>query len=108
MRKLISTLLLTGVVLITQIHSFAQTHDSLIQLYPGIGDTIFSFDREYFELFQTIDGFEYAVFYIRRDESLVSKVSYTSDGILKDTIFKQPLSALDNARKSIDKIEKKS
>ncbi len=85
-----------------------QERDSLIQLYPGLGDTLDLFNRNYFEIFQDIEGFEYTVFFIMDNKYLVSNVTYSSDGILKDTIFTQPLSALDNARKSIDKIEKKS
>jgi hypothetical protein len=105
LRKLVSTLLLTGIVLITQINSFPQTRDSLIQLYPGIGDTIYSFDREYFELFQNVDGFEYAVFYIRDKNELVSKVTFNFEGILKDTVSTYGLQALENVRSTIRKID---
>ena len=105
MKKLLITLLLTGIVLITHINSFAQTRDSLIQLYPGIGDTIFSFDREYFELFQTIDGFEYAVFYIRDNKKLVSKITFNSESRVKDTISTYNLSVLNNIRTTIRKID---
>ena len=108
MKKLISTLLLTGLVLITQINSFAQVRDSLIQLYPGIGDTIFSFDREYFELFQKIDGFEYAVFYIRDNEKLVSKVTFNFEGKIKDTVSTYGLSSLQNIRSKIRKIDEEN
>lgn len=95
----IISLFLTTSVLISQ------GKDSLIQLYPGLADTIDQFDREYFELFQNIDGFESAVFFIRDNEKLVSKVTYTENGKQKDTTFIQQLSALENARERIKKLE---
>lgn len=104
MRKLISTLLLTGIVLFPHINSFAQTRDSLIQLYPGIGDTIFLFDRDYFKLFPKIGGFEYAVFYIRDNKELVSIVTYNSGSVVRDTLSTYSLSALENIRLKIRKI----
>ena len=94
MKKLISTLLLTGVVVITQINSFPQTRDSLIQLHPGIGDTLNIFDRNYFKFYPQIDGFEFAVYYTRDNEFLVSKVIHIENGIRADTSFVLPLSAL--------------
>lgn len=86
----------------------AQERDSLIQLYPGLGDTIDHFDASYFELFKNIDGFEQAVFYIRNNQRLVSKVTYSENGISNDTTFVQPLSALDDVRKNIEEIEKEN
>jgi hypothetical protein len=87
---------------------FSQDKDSLIQLYSGLGDTIDQFDTNYFELFQNIDGFKYAAFFVRDNEKLVSKVTYTEDGNTKDTTFIQQLSALDNVRKNIAEIEKEN
>ena len=81
----------------------SQERDSLIQLYPGLGDTVDSFNASYFELFQNIEGFEHAVFYIRDNKRLVSKVTYSENGKTNDTTFIQLLSALDNARKKIEK-----
>ena len=84
---------------------FPQEQDSLVQLYPGLGDTLDLFNRDYFEMFQNIDGFEYAVFYIRDNEYLVSKVTYSTKESFKDTTFIQRLSALDDARTNIEQIE---
>jgi len=84
---------------------FSQEQDSLIQLYPGLGDTLDSFDRDYFEIFQNIEGFKYAVFYIRDDKYLVSKVTYSISSISKDTTFIQSLLALEDVRTRFDKIE---
>ena len=85
-----------------------QERDSLIHLYPGLSDTVDQFDASYFELFQNIAGFEYAVFYIRNNQKLVSKVTYSENGKTRDTTFIQQLSALDDVRKNIEEIEKEN
>ncbi len=84
--------------------AYSQQKDSLIQLYPGLGNTIDQFDRNYFELFQNIEGYQHAVFYIRNGEELISKVSFKSNDVKKDTAFIQKLSALDDARQKIGEI----
>ena len=103
MLKYFICLLYTIFVLSIDVQS--QEKDSLIQLYPGLGDTIDQFDREYFGLFQNIHGFESAMFFIRDNEKLLSKVTYTESGKQKDTIFIQQLWALKDARERIKKIE---
>ena len=40
MKKLLSVSLIIGMTLIIQVNSYSQKQDSLIQLYPGIGDTL--------------------------------------------------------------------
>jgi hypothetical protein len=86
-------------------NSLPQEKDSLIWLYTGLDDTVDSFDASYFELFPNIKGFEQAVFYIRNNQRLVSKVTYYENGKTRDTTFIQQLSALDDARKNIKEIE---
>ena len=103
MKKLLSVSLIIGMTLIIQVNSYSQKQDSLIQLYPGIGDTLYYFDKEYFELFQTVKGFKYAVFYIRDNKELVSLVTFKSEGILKDTVTTYGLSLLENVRLNIKK-----
>lgn len=78
MKNLIFVLI---VVILLSVQVNSQEQDSLIQLYPGLGDTLEFFDREYFQLFQNIEGFEYAVFYIRDNKELVSKVTRIENGI---------------------------
>jgi small nuclear ribonucleoprotein (snRNP)-like protein len=79
-----------------------QRKDSLIQLYPGIGDTLQTFDRNYFELFQNISGFESATFYIRYQDRLVSKIKYIKDNSFYDTTAIQSLAVLQSIRKQIE------
>ena len=82
-----------------------QEKDSLIQLYPGLGDTLDRFDRDYFGLFQWDKDFESARLFIRNDKQLISKVTYFKSGFRKDTLFKQPLSSLAKARLQIQLID---
>jgi len=105
MKKLIYTLI--SLTILTSL-VFPQQKDSLIQLYPGLGDTLDQFDRDYFEIFQNIEGFEYAVFYIRDNKYLVSKVTYFLEGSLRDTTFIQILSALLSSRTRMEQIEKEN
>jgi hypothetical protein len=105
MKKLLLFILLS---ILVAIHIQPQEKDSLIQLYPGLGDTVDSFNASYFELFSNIKGFEHALFYIRNNQRLVSKVTYSENGKTRDTTFIQLLSALDNARKKIAEIEKEN
>ena len=86
----------------------AQEPDSLIELYPGFGNGIDRFDKEYFELFNEYDDFEKAVFFIRDKKYLVSKINIYSQSNLKDAVLIQPLSSLDSIRTKISEIEKKN
>ena len=99
MKKIIY-MLLTFVLFISS--AYSQEKDSLIQLYPGLGDTLYLFDRDYFDLFQNIDGFEYATFYIRNDKYLISKVAFTNNEILYDTTAIQNIGVLQSERSKIE------
>ena len=96
---------LTNIVIIfcfSLSENFTQKTDSLIQLYPGMGDTVSYVDRTYFGIYSQIDGFEKAVVYIRNNEELISEIYYTEEGVLKDTLLINDLSILESTR---DKIE---
>ncbi len=105
MKKFEYILILLCIIFILQTNSLAQEKDSLILLYPGIGDTLKSFDRYYFELYPQFDGFEFAVFYTRDNEFLVSKVIHIENGIRADTSFVLPLSALSRMRSRMDLLD---
>jgi hypothetical protein len=102
MKELIKYFLLS---IIIAIQVQAQDKDSLIELNSGLGDTIDQFDRNYFELFKDIEGFNSAEFYIRNDDKLISKVSYLKNEDLKDTVIVQPLSKLESIRTRIGVID---
>jgi hypothetical protein len=83
-------------------NNYAQNQDSLIQLYPGMGDTISYVDRTYFGLYNQISGFENAVVYIKNDDEVISKINYQEGGRIKDTVLINDLSTLERTREKID------
>jgi len=95
--------MLLGVIFITS-SLFPQEQDSLIQLYPGMEDTVSFIDRTYFGLYNQIEGFEYSLVFVRDNKELVSRVTFSKNKILKDTILINDLSALENTRLKIDQI----
>ncbi len=86
----------------------AQESDSLIKLYPGMDDTISYVDRTYFGLYNQVEGFEYATVSLRDNEELISRVTFSDNGILKDTILTNDFSILENTRSKIDQIVKEN
>jgi hypothetical protein len=94
---LIINIFLNGVV-------FSQQVDSLIQLHPAIGDTLTLFDRTYFGLFPEFKDFDYAIFYIRNDETLVTRILSSPDDTTKETIQSQNISSLDSINRIIREI----
>ena len=84
---------------------YQQGRDSLIRLSPGMEDTIGFIEREYFGLFNQIDGYEFASLFIRNKKELISRITFSEDGRLKDTILINDLSVLENTRLKIQQIE---
>lgn len=78
------------IISIIQIHS--QEKDSLIQLYPGMGDTIDVIDREIFELYKDIDEYKYSQLFLRDEKYLISKITCSNNGILSDTVLVDDIS----------------
>lgn len=85
--------------------SFAQNNiqesDSLIQLYPGMEDTISFVNRTYFGLYNQFSGFQSATIYLNDSEDLISKITYEKNGILKDTIIISDKSVLESTRQKM-------
>jgi len=84
----------------------AQEPDSLIELYPGFGNEIDRFDKDYYELFNDYDDFEKAAFFIRDNKYFVSKITILPEINSKNAVLVQPLSSLDSLRIQISEIEK--
>jgi hypothetical protein len=65
---------------------------------PLIGDTLDVAERDHYQLFLNLKGFEWAVFYLNPDSSLKVKVSLLEDGARRDTIIagSRSLAALRN------------
>ena len=105
MRRVLKYCFLVFAVQLSINLAFAQEPDSLIQLYPGMDDTISYIDRTYFGLDNQIDGFEYSSVYIRNNKNLISKITFSENGILRDTILINDLSALENTRLKMKETE---
>jgi hypothetical protein len=98
MRNLMLALLFTGTV-------FAFKPDSLIQIYPGIGDTLTFFDRAFIGLFPEVKNFESAVFYIRNQEQFISEIHISSEDSSYVETRIQDLYSLDSIRAIISKVD---
>ena len=84
---------------------FSQGVDSLIQIYPGIGDTLSAFTSNYIGLFSDVKDFNYAVFYVRNNESLITKIYTSSSDSSNEIIRIQKLSSIDSLQHIIRQID---
>jgi len=87
---------------------YSQQKDSLIQLYPGIGDTIDLFDRDFFNLYPDIEGFQQASLYVRDNNKLVSKLKLNISNKIVDSSVVNFLAALNTVRKNISKLDEEN
>jgi hypothetical protein len=85
--------------------TFAIEPDSLIQIYPGIGDTLNFFDRAYLGLFPEVNDFEFAVFYIRNKEKFVSEIHISKKDSSDVETRIQDQYSLDSLRNIINKVD---
>lgn len=84
------------VFLLSHSSIFSQESDSLIQIYPGLGDTLTFFDRTYLGLFPEFEHFNYALFYLRNKDSLVTKIYTFKNDSVKENISVGSLRELDS------------
>ena len=54
---------------------------------PLIGDTLSLAERNFYQLFPQIEGFQWAVFYLNPDSSLNTDVKYLIDELARDTLI---------------------
>lgn len=80
-------------IFILSLNSLAQERDSLIQLYPGMGDKLDYIDREIFELYQDFDDYKYAQLFLRDNKFFVSKI-YSDYGKVRDKVLVEDISKL--------------
>lgn len=85
--------------------SYAQKADSLIQIYPAVGDTLSLFERNYFGLYTEIEDFHYAVFYLSEKDSFISKLYSSNNDTVDQQIRIQNQSSLDSLKKIIQLID---
>lgn len=88
MKKIIYYLLIT---IIVNSYSYSQERDSLIQLYPGMGDTLDLIDREIFELYRDFEDYKYAQLFLRDNKFFVSKI-YSNYGKVRDKVLVEDIS----------------
>jgi hypothetical protein len=81
----------------------AQFIDSLIQIYPGIGDTLTVYNRNYLGLFPEVEDFDYAMFFIRDNDKLVTKIYSSNQVSSTGAILIQNLTAKDSFYSIIEK-----
>ncbi len=98
-------MILSLIVIAPLFQILTQNRDSLIQLYPGMEDTINYIDRSYLGLYKQIEGYEYSSVFIRNEEQLISRITFSENGTLKDTVLVNDLSVLGNTRLKIKQIE---
>ena len=76
-----------------------------IQINSLIGDTLDLVERDYYSLFPTIDGFQYAVYNQYQDSLIKVTVYYLSEGEIRDTTNIIGLKSLENIRERVNKID---
>ena len=70
--------------------SYSQKTEVPFALSPFIDDTLSLAERNYYGLYQDFSGFQRALYSVSEDEStLFTKISYSRDGEVKDTVIKQ-------------------
>lgn len=100
---------ISGIIILSTVlsHScFAQVRDSLIQLTPEIGDTISIAERNYYELYPNIQGFQSAIVYFRNDTIAVSRITYLDEnGTQKDSTLTNRGYYIESLRTHIRQVE---
>ena len=86
---------------------YPQQIDSLIQILPGteIGDTIDLFDREFFNLYPNVEGFQEASLYVRDNDKLVSRMKLKISNVIIDSVNIYSLAVLRQQRLNLTKLE---
>ena len=76
-------------VFVFVIHTFLvfPQQDEPIEISPYIGEKLDRVERDYFNLFPKIDGFQEAVFYHNPDSTLKVDIAYDNDGERRDTVL---------------------
>jgi len=74
------------VVVFNSLTSLAQESEKPFIVSPIIGDTLSLEERNYYNMFSTIENFQWAVFYLNPDSTVRAEVTYLRDGILSDTV----------------------
>ena len=76
-----------------------------IQISALIGDTLDLVERDYYELFPSIEGFQYAIYTLSSDSLIKVKVYYLSGDEIRDTVNTIGMKSLENIRDRVNKID---
>lgn len=102
--KNINSLLIVCLILCSITITNAQ-QEKPIQINPLIGDTLDLVERDYYSLFPTIDGFQYAVYNQYQDSLIKVSVYYLSKGEIRDTANIIGLRSIENIREQVNKVD---
>ena len=78
--------LFTFVLLLNSITLFAQESEKPFVVSPLIGDTLSIEERNYYNMFSTVENFQWAIFYLNPDSTVRAEVTYLRDGTHSDTV----------------------
>lgn len=87
MKNMILFIMILRLMNFGEIETCAQSDSSPFIVSSFIGDTLSLSERNYFQLFPQIEGFQWAVFYLNPDSSLSANVKYISDKEFRDTLI---------------------
>jgi len=87
MKHLFFTAFVLTITNFSGIKTLAQNDISPYVVNDFIGDTLSQEERDYYQLFPKIEGFQYAVFYLNPDSSLNAEVKYLVEGHSRDTLI---------------------
>jgi len=85
------------IILLLPAPSLSQEREKPFIVSPFIGDTLSLEERDYYNLLPTINGFQFAIFYLDQDSLLDVKVYYKTFDMIRDTIISN--------YKSVDKLK---
>jgi hypothetical protein len=78
--------LLVSIISFNCVPTHSQDSNAPFVVSPFIGDTLSLEERSYYNMFSTIENFQWAVFYLNPDSTVRAEVTYLRDGILSDTV----------------------
>jgi len=92
------------IILLLPAPSLSQEREKPFIVSPFIGDTLSLEERDYYNLLPTINGFQFAIFYLNSDSLLDVRVFYEKRSAVKDTLIKN-YKSLTNMRIYLFKVD---
>ena len=98
-------LIVISFILLCNNDNFWAQQEKPIRISALIGDTLDLVERDYYELFPSIDGFQYAIYTLSNDSLIKVNVYYLSGDEIRDTVNTIGLKSLENIRDRVNKID---